>query len=172
MTRSQYSLPSGWWPCPTCGAYQQPTATGCRCGYRRPATEQAKEGRFVDIPATGIAGKVENGGKVAKKRGAIRPLNKTETRFMVDVLGKLPGAVSIHPQALVLDFGDGTSYRPDFATVDASGVISVWEVKGGHVGKVAWSRHGIERFKRAKEKWRHIRFVLAKWTGKKWEVET
>lgn len=107
-----------------------------------------------------------------KPRRAVRAMNKTEERFLREVLGTLKLTVdSIHPQALVLDFGDGTSYRPDFCTVDRQGVITVWEVKGGHVGRVAWSRHGIERFRRARQHWPHIRFILATWKEKKWHLD-
>jgi hypothetical protein len=57
------------------------------------------------------------------------------------------------PNALTLDFGDGTSYRPDVFAIRKDGTLVLIEVKGGHVGKVAWSRHGIERFRRARDKW-------------------
>lgn len=105
-------------------------------------------------------------------RRAVRAMNKTEERFLREVLHDLRLSIdSIHPQALVLDFGDGTSYRPDFCTVDRLGVLTVWEVKGGHVGKCSWSRHGIERFRRARQHWPHIRFILATWKEKKWHLD-
>jgi integrase len=53
---------------------------------------------------------------------------------------------------VTLPFGDGTSYRPDVVLIpEAGGRPIVYEVKGAHLGKVAWSRHGVERFRRARE---------------------
>ena len=98
-------------------------------------------------------------------RSPTRGLNKTEERFLRDWP---PGSSGlILAQALVLPFGDGTSYRPDFVLIGDR--VTAYEVKGGHVGKVAWSRHGIERFRRAREKFREIGFELWQWDGKRWE---
>lgn len=98
---------------------------------------------------------------------AARALNKTEARFFREVLRGLPGIV--FAQAIVLPFGDGTSYRPDFVRFEDGQTATMYEVKGGHVGKVAWSRHGIERYRRARDLYgQHIRFEL--WVyDKKWK---
>ena len=98
-------------------------------------------------------------------RTGIRALNKTEHRFARDWP---PGTAGlILPQALTLPFGDGTCYRPDFILVSDTG-LTAYEVKGGHVGKVAWSRHGIERFRRAREAFPAIRFELWTWKDQQW----
>ena len=148
--------------------------------YRRQVEEKLASTDALPLGISGTGNEVTewhlNPGEtikaLTKKHRAVRAMNKTEERFMREVLGTLKLTVdSIHPQALVLDFGDGTSYRPDFVTVDRQGVITVWEVKGGHVGKCAWSRHGIERFRRARQHWPHIRFILATWDKKKWNLD-
>ena len=97
---------------------------------------------------------------------SVRRLNKTEGRFLRDWP---PGDRSglILAQALTLPFGDGTCYRPDFIRI-SEGRVTAYEVKGGHVGRVAWSRHGIERFRRAREAFPCIRFELWLWTGGAW----
>ena len=95
-----------------------------------------------------------------------RAMNKTEARFLRDWPPGRSGLIL--SQALVLPFGDGTSYRPDFILISDCRV-TVYEVKGGHVGKVAWSRHGIERFRRARERFRELDFELWQWDGKRWE---
>ena len=92
-------------------------------------------------------------------------LNKTETRFFRDWPPGTSGLILA--QALTLPFGDGTSYRPDFVLV-TDGRVVAYEVKGGHVGKVAWSRHGIERFRRARERFREIAFELWIWKDHQW----
>jgi len=94
-----------------------------------------------------------------------RKLNKTETRFFRDWPPGTSGLILA--QALTLPFGDGTSYRPDFVLV-TDGRVVAYEVKGGHVGKVAWSRHGIERFRRARERFREISFELWIWKDHQW----
>lgn len=104
------------------------------------------------------------------KRGT-RKLNKTETRFEREILeprqARCPD-FHIFAQALALDFGEGTVYRPDFFCIAGPNAYVI-EVKGGHVGKVAWSRAGIERFKRAKLKWGHVfTFELWVWKDKEW----
>lgn len=121
--------------------------------YRRQAEAQIRG----CTPAVRLAGENRHGepDQTEKHAGgrsgrATRALNKTEIKFKRDMLDRLPGIVL--DQALVLDFGDGTSYRPDFIHLH-DGKVTIYEVKGGHVGKVAWSRHGIERFRRAREKW-------------------
>ena len=102
----------------------------------------------------------------AKPAGAVAKLNKTESRFLTDWPPATKGLVLA--QALTLPFGDGTSYRPDFLLIADAGVTA-YEVKGGHVGKVAWSRHGIERFRRAREKFPAIKFELWQWSKQQWE---
>lgn len=97
--------------------------------------------------------------------GEIRKLNKTEQRFLVDWPPARSGLILA--QALTLPFGDGTSYRPDFVLA-ADGRLTIYEVKGGHVGKVAWSRHGIERFRRAREMFKEFEFELWQWWGGEW----
>jgi hypothetical protein len=101
----------------------------------------------------------------AKPAGAVAKLNKTETRFLADWPPARSGLILA--QALTLPFGDGTSYRPDFLLI-GDGPLTAYEVKGGHVGKVAWSRHGIERFRRAREKFPEIEFELWQWAGGEW----
>mgnify|MGYP001345732048 CR=1 FL=1 len=75
-------------------------------------------------------------------------LTETERRFAADILAGLDGTVLT--QAVTLRFGDGTSYTPDFVRVARDG-LTAYEVKGGHLGRVAWSRHGVERFRRARD---------------------
>ena len=99
---------------------------------------------------------------------AVRKLNKTEARFLAEwPPGRRNGLILA--QALIFPFPDGTSYRPDFLSI-TEGQITAYEIKGGHVGKVAWSRHGIERFRRAADVfggW--VQFELWTLKGGAWE---
>ncbi len=111
-----------------------------------------------------------------RKRSPTPRLNKTETRFLQDWP---PGPAGlILPQALTLDFGDGTSYRPDFVQIRTKQTaqtctdrqVTAYEIKGGHLGKAAWSRHGLERYRRARDRFSTwIRFELWKWENGAWE---
>jgi len=93
-----------------------------------------------------------------------RKLNKTEMRFFREKLRDCHGLILA--QAIVLPFGDGTSYRPDFVVITPGEPVRVIEIKGGHVGRVAWSRHGIERFRRARDRWGDI-LTFELWVYKK-----
>ena len=94
-------------------------------------------------------------------------LTETERRFALDILGGLDGAILA--QQITLHFDDGTSYRPDYVRIASDGVTA-YEVKGGHLGKVAWSRHGVERFRRARDVFGFaIAFELWAWRDGLWE---
>ena len=102
-----------------------------------------------------------------KPRNIARALNETEQRFARDILSGLDGVILA--QQITLHFGDGTSYRPDYVRIARDGV-TVYEVKGGHLGKVAWSRHGVERFRRARDVFGGaIAFELWAWRDGLWE---
>lgn len=105
------------------------------------------------------------------RRGQGRKLNKTETAGLEMLRIIFPkGLILI--QAVRLDFKDGTSYHPDFVVIDFLKVDDIYEmvqkpivveIKGSHIGKVAWSRHGVERFRRARD-------VFSRWfTFQLWE---
>lgn len=85
------------------------------------------------------------------KRGQGRKLNKTETYALAYIKCLWNNCTHIGIQNTRLDFSDGTSYNPDFVLYFSNNRPTIIEVKGGHVGKVAWSRHGIERFRRARD---------------------
>ena len=140
---------------------------------RRPDPVRAMEMGGVIRPAH-----MDGTGKPKRKRGAVRAMNPTEARLLREILqprieaGELLLAM---PQALTLDFGDGTSYRPDFLCVKKWANFTetiIMEVKGGHVGKhIAWSERGMERYRRARDKWRNC-FSWELWTlrdGGTWE---
>ena len=104
-----------------------------------------------------------HGASMTANRRVGGKLNKTESRFLQTVLiPKIAAGELLYvvPQAFGMDFGDGTSYRPDFLCITGSGEAVLIEVKGGHVGKAAWSRLGLERFRRAREKWPGLKFEM------------
>lgn len=128
------------------------------------------------------------------KRGSVRRLNKTEQRCLREYIQpRLDSGefIAVHAQALKLDFEDGTRYEPDWlchrtldlrwyeyeAHCEPDKILSnrpvIIETKGGHRGKVAWSKAGIEKFRRAKLKWGHVYdFELVTLEGGgKWSVE-
>lgn len=104
-----------------------------------------------------------------------RKLNKTEQSALRMIRCLFPDGLVLS-QALRLDFDDGTSYNPDFVVFDpfrSSLFLQplIIEVKGGHVGKVAWSRHGIERFRRARDVFKKF-FSFQMWTYNKGQWRT
>ena len=106
-----------------------------------------------------------------KHRAQHRKLTKAEGTVLAMLKNRLPGT-HIIVQGVRLDFPDGEDcYFPDFVVCDVDGTIVV-EVKGTHVGRVAWSREGIQKFKRAREyfvKW--FRFQLWQKTETGWEIK-
>ena len=144
---------------------------------RRPDPVRAMEMGGVIRPAH-----MDGTGKPKRKRGAVRAMNPTELRFLHEILQPriLAGEfVAALPQALRLDFGDGTRYEPDFIAFAgvpcrAEKPVTIIEVKGAHVGKhIAWSERGMERYRRARDKWRNC-FSWELWTlrdGGTWERE-
>jgi hypothetical protein len=129
----------------------------------RPGTAQNLAGRGLEIPP-GPAGGIRLG------RGPGRGLNKTESRFLADWPPDPTRPGLILPQALVLWFDDGTRYCPDFLWIVPGFTPRVVEIKGGHVGRVAWSRHGIERYRRARDVWsRFFVFELWTWSDGSWK---
>jgi hypothetical protein len=95
-----------------------------------------------------------------KIRSAVRASNKTEERFRAEVL-IWRGFRSIHPQAMVLEFPSGDSYRPDFVAFCDIGRMFVYEVKARGWLRDPRSKAGIQKFRRAKELHPHVCFVLA-----------
>lgn len=97
-------------------------------------------------------------------------LNVTEMTFLRTILAdkvKSGELKYVWVQSARIPFPVGEDeYRPDFTGIRPDGRHIYYEVKGGHVGKVAWSRHGIERFKRAREAWPAVEFQMWKWDGK------
>lgn len=162
----------GVWECPDCGSYNPKGRKRCEsCDHIYGMKV------YVEIPQistdTGQGCKKEVSATKRTRKGVMERLNKTEMRFYKEYLLANHYDAFIFPQAITLDFGDGTSYRPDFFVIDTtSKELLLFEVKGGHVGKVAWSRHGIERYRRAKDKWGGIfKFVLYIWKDKQWQRE-
>ncbi len=150
----------GVWPCRACDHYNPPHANAClTCRAPRQGLNSNSD------PA--LAAKPEKQARSRRRTPAER-MNKSE-REIEAMLSCDPMAIVL-PQALTLSFVDGTSYRPDFLVIAAGQMDRVIEVKGGYRGP-GWEQ-GIERYRRAKEKWgAWFRFEL--WTKKsgKWEVE-
>jgi hypothetical protein len=95
-----------------------------------------------------------------KIRSAVRAMNKTEERFLHEVLERR-GYRSIHPQAMTLVFPSGDSYKPDFLAFCDIGRMFVYEVKARGWLRDPRSKAGIQKFRRAKELHPHVCFVLA-----------
>lgn len=111
-------------------------------------------------------------GQPKAKRGAGRKLNKTEQRCLAELTAKYPDWL-ILSQSVVLPFGDGTSYRPDFLLIppfwDQEFIAFIVEVKGGYRGP-GWEQ-GMERYRRAREKWgTWLGFELWTWRKGTWEI--
>ncbi len=125
----------------------------------------------VDAHRAKMGQKPMNAPAVAKsKRGQGRKLNKTEMEAL-QYIRRIYTFSHIGIQNTRLDFIDGTSYNPDFVLYFISCRPMIIEVKGGHVGKVAWSRHGIERFRRARDVFREsFDFALLTKTKEGWVI--
>jgi hypothetical protein len=131
------------------------------------ACETAR-GRPAPIDGSSVPRQPPTSPKSPRAKSAGRKLNKTETRFLTDWPPARPGFRL--SQGVTLPFGDGTSYRPDVVLIpEAGGRPVVYEVKGAHLGKVAWSRHGVERFRRAREAFgRWLDFEMWQWSNREW----
>ena len=130
---------------------------------------EASRGRPAPIAPESVSRQPQAAPKAprAKSTGAPK-LNRTESRFLTDWPPARSGLRLA--QAVKLPFGDGTSYRPDFVLIpEDGGRPAVFEVKGGHLGRVAWSRHGVERFRRAREAFgRWMDFEMWQWSNREW----
>jgi hypothetical protein len=139
-----------------------------------PPEYQQQIRRKIGVPARPAVQAADTPSMIPRpKRGQGRKLNKTEVRCFEELKRTHPDWLIIS-QGLRLDFDDGTSYNPDFVlmcpALSALGVLVV-ECKGGHVGKVAWSRIGLERYRRAKERWGEwLDFQMWTWSLGKWEI--
>jgi hypothetical protein len=103
--------------------------------------------------------------------------NATELRYAQDWLQPRIGSDSLDGNAIVwfefelfsIRMPPAKRYTPDWVVLNEYGKVEFHEVKGNH----KYKRHGIERFRWAKERWgQWFRFVLAKWDGTEWEIET
>lgn len=117
-------------------------------------------------PSKQSSGKL--GGKI-KASARQRRLNKTEERFMRDRPDGGDG--ELIAQKLVLPLGVEDTYRPDFLRGFPGSRRTCIEIKGGHVGRVAWSREGIQKFRRARDLWcAEFDFELWQWKDGKWRT--
>lgn len=89
-------------------------------------------------------------------------LNKTEKRFL-EILRRDVKQVWIGIQCVTLKLAHDCRYTPDFVSIDASGQMIFWEVKGGHI----WEDSTIKT-KTAARMFRWAKFVRAQLKKDKW----
>ena len=104
-----------------------------------------------------------SGSRARRKRVS---LNNTELEFLHTILAekvKSGELKYVWSQSARIPFPVGEDeYRPDFTGIRPDGRHVYYEVKGDHVSRVSWSRHGVERFKRAREAWPGVEFQMWK----------
>jgi len=127
----------------------------------------------VELPEV----RTNDGAKPKRAKTALKPLfdgmRKSELRWYREIGQPMLAsgeAVAIHPQT-VLYFDDGTKYKVDFMVVRPDGLPVLFvEVKAGYCGP-GWEQ-GHERFRRARDLWRHFDWEMHEWRGKEqiWKV--
>jgi hypothetical protein len=156
------------------GDTQIPLSTAEQFAERQEAATNSRRGNGpLALPGPSY-GQAQTAGSTPARRSPKQP-NVTELRYARSFLQpRICGDPDSFPilwfefELLSLRMPPALRYTPDWVAMTEEGRIEFHEVKGKH----RHARHGIERFRWAKERWgAWFRFVLAKWDGKDWEIE-
>jgi len=157
--RSFELSPSACWVC-RCGAANLQPRKVCRCGQ-----EKASNG-----PGTAEVTPARVSPRVGAERAAKPKRTGAEMRFAKRLADEvLAGKIALVMEQVNLPLRSGGTYRADFLAWDFSARVTVYEIKGAHLGKhLAWSERGVEKFKRAKLDLAPLPCEGWEWTGKEW----
>ena len=141
--------------------------------YREQAARQlaalALRGTIAPREAPSTALGPDRGGKGAKNAKQPKQPNKTETRYLREVLDRRGDVLCVRYEGVTLRMGNGHRYTPDFLVTRHDGRMECHEVKGSY----RLHSYGRARlaFDQERVEFGGLIWVWAVWTGTAWKVE-